>query len=275
MNRKKLFYSCILLVLSVLLFAAPQTIRAEEKKTETTKEKEYDLNKKKTVTIKEKKSYKATKQYTWLKYTPSADGYLILTASDVEGTEAKARGYLALYDSTKSRLLSSKSIFYNTTHNENAYWYKFIFGLKEKQSYYIRIKADNAVSFSRQFVKTKDKSGIAQTTALNLKKNKEKKGLIPAGTTNTDWYQIKLTKKQKLRLYYQAKTNGSFRITVYLGKKKIGSRNIYYTSEPKKIVLYQYNKSTKKKSGMEPGIYHIKIERTNATSSGYYKIKWN
>ena len=86
---------------------------------------------------------------------------------------------------------------------------------------------------------------------------------------------MKLTKRQRLRLYYNAKTNGSFKLSVYSGSKRIGSRNLYYTAGQRKITLYQKKMSDKKQTGMNPGDYYIKIERANTVSSGYYKIKWN
>lgn len=238
---------------------------------------EYDLNKKKTVTITDRASYDASGKYTWLKYQPKSDGYLTLRISNPSGALENAKGYLALYNSTKGSLLSSKTIFYNMANSKNAYWRKFTFGLRKGQVYYIRVKSDNAVKLAREFKKVKDKSGSLKTNAYSLKKNKTSVGLIPAGSVNADWYKINLTKKQKINLYYNAKisgTGGSFRISVYADKRLIGVRNIYYTSSQRRITLCQYNKTTRKTTSLNTGVYYLKIERANLTSSGYYKIKW-
>ncbi len=265
MKVRNLYKQFIVLTVLCFLCMLPQKVSA----------KEASFTKNSSVTISESESYAASGSYTWIKYKASADGYLKVQASALEGSTDGAKGYIALYDSTKAKLLSSKTIFYNTTYSSNPYWCKFYFGLSKGQTYYLRIKAENGVKLLRSFQKVSDKSGALQTSALTLKKNTSKTGLIPAGVVNTDWYQIKLTKKQKIRLYYNAKTSGSFKISIYSGTKCIGTRNVYFTSELKKLTLCQYQKSTGKTTGMEKGVYYVKIERTDTTSSGYYKLKWN
>lgn len=260
------YQKCMMLLVVCILCMISQNVDAAEK--------EYDFNKKKTITIKAKDTFTKSGSYSWLKYTPSADGYIKIQVSALEEGDADAKGYIALYDSAKTNLFSSKSIYYNTAHTDNAYWHTFTFGLQAKQTYYFRIKAENAVKLTRKFTKTKDKSGDLRSTALEIKKNKYKTGLIPAGISNTDWYVLHLIKKQKIKLYYQAKTSGSFRITVYMGDTQIGTRRIYYTSGEKKITFSQYLTTSKKKVGMDPGTYYIRVERADSMSSGYYKIKW-
>ena len=263
------YYKSILLVLVCVFCIFPQTLFAAEK------EKEYDFNKNNCITITREESYAVSGKYTWLKYIPSEDGCLIVQMSAPEGSVENATGYIALYNSTKSSILSSKSIFYNTTHSNNPFWYEFSFGLRKGQTYYIRVRGDNGVTVSGKFTKIDDKSGVSKTKAKVIKKNKIKTGLVPAGVSETDWYKIKLPKQKKLHIYYQAKTSGSFKMTIYQGKNLIGSRNIYYTSGEKKITLYQYSKTTKKKTGLKKGNYFVTIQRTNSASSGYYTIKWN
>ncbi len=238
---------------------------------------EYDFNKKKTVSITEKNCYAESGNSTWLKYKASADGYIKVQIKTPEGAAAPSKGYLALYSSTKRTILSEKAIFYNAANSGNPYWNRFIFGVKKGQTYYIRVRGENAVNLSRKFTKVNDKSGSTQTKALNLKQNKAKTGLIPAGTYNVDWYKIKLTKKQKIRLYYNAKvsgTSGSFKLSIYSGKKLQSVKNIYYTAAQRKITICRYHPSTRKTSALEAGTYYIKVERANTTSSGYYKLKW-
>ena len=231
-----------------------------------------NFNKKKSVVIKEADCYAKSGNYTWLRYKPSANGYLSVKASTPQNALSFSKGYLALYDSTKSRVLSSKQIFYNTMHSGTAYWSPFIFGLEKGNVYYIRVKGENAVAFSRKFTKVSDKSGASYTSALSLKKNKMKTGLIPAGVSNADWYKITLTKQQNLRLYYNAKTHGKFKLTLYYGTQPVGVRYVYYTQKLQKIIFSMTYQN--KKIGMRPGTYYVKMERENASSSGYYKLKW-
>lgn len=264
MTIKTLHKSIIIFAVTCLLLAVPQKTYAAD----------GNFNKNKTITISDSQSFGTTGEYTWIQYKPAADGYLTVKASDIAADDVFAKGYLTLYDSTKTKALSSKSIFYNTKNNTNPYWYKITFGLQKNQVYYIRVKALNAVKLSYTYKKVNDKSGDSQVRALSIKKSKAKTGLIPAGSTTGDWYKINITKKQKIRLYYKAKTSGTFRISIYSGTKRLGSKNVYYTDAYKKMTICQYKSSTGKTSGMNPGEYYLRIEKADSLSSGYYMIKW-
>lgn len=233
-------------------------------------ETEYNFNKNKSVTITDQKCHAATGEYTWLKYTAKADGYLTVKLAKADGSVSDAKGYVSLFDSRKSAL-SSKSIFYNTENSRSAFWYEVTFGLKKGQKYYIRIMGENGVKVSRTFTKLKDKAGATRVKAKKLNKNKSRKGLIEAGAANADWYKIKLTKNQKIRLYYDVRSRGGFKISLYYGKQRISSRNIRYTFNQGKITYYLANK----KKVLIPGTYYIKVEQADTSSSGFYKLKWN
>lgn len=235
-------------------------------------ETEYNFNKNKSITIAEADSHGVSGKYTWLKYKAKSDGYLTVKMSNPESAVSNAKGYIALYNGTKTTPLSSKSIFYNTEYGDRAYWYQISFGLKKGQEYSIRVMGENAVKLSRTFTKVTDKSGESKTKAAGLSKNKARKGLIPAGIGSADWYKIQITKRQKLRLYYNVKTRGCFKMSVYFGKQMIMSRNIRNTEQQRKITIYLKNSSS---AGMVLGTYYIKIERADSSSSGFYKIKWN
>ena len=263
MQRKNRYQKYIFLLVLCFLCIFPQTVSAKDK----------NLNKNSSITLSDSESYTSSESYTWMQYKAPADGYLTITVADAASSSDHAKGYLALYNSTKATLLSSKNIFYNTTYSNNAYWQQFTFGMVKGQTYYLRVKPENAVKISRSFKKVTDKSGALQSAALTLKKNKAKTGLMPAGVSNTDWYQLTLTKKQKIRLYYKAKTNGCYKLSVYSGSKCIGTRNVYYTSGQKKLTICQYQKSTGKTFGMEKGIYYVKIEKADTLTSGYYTLK--
>ncbi|MCI8488988.1 MAG: hypothetical protein HFJ04_01825 [Lachnospiraceae bacterium] len=267
------FRGCIFLAAICLFCLLPQRVSAAGT------EKVYNLNKKKTVTISNEDSYEESGKYTWLKYKASSDGYLKIQVSAPKSEELedgrRSAGYIALYNDTMTRLLSSKSIFYNTAYSGNKYWGRFFFGMQKGKTYYIRVKAENKVKFTREFKKVTDKSGSSRKTAKKLNKNKTRTGLIRAGDSKVDWYKIELSKKQKIRIFYTARTSGSFRISFYTNKKIIARRNIYNTVDEQKLTLVQYTDSKTKKVGLEKGVYYIKVERANALSSGYYKLKWN
>lgn len=265
MRTGKIYHYGLLAGIFFLLALVPQQVHGADK----------SFNKTAAVTLTDKESYSAAKDYVWIKYKPSADGYLTIRASDASAGSSGAKGYLALFDSTKKQILSSKSIYYHTGNTKNPYWFKITFGLRGKQEYYIRVKAQNAVTLSATFQKVNDKSGDLQSTALEIKAKKKKTGLFPAGTTTADWYKLTLKKAQKLHLYYQARTSGSFRISIYAGTRRLAARNIYYTFKQQKLTLYRLQNSTGKKLGMDAGVYYIKVEKADVTSSGYYTLKWN
>ncbi|MCI9418174.1 MAG: hypothetical protein HFI82_12365 [Eubacterium sp.] len=255
----------VLIAAIAVLCMLPQKILAQNT--------EYDLNQNKTVTIAQKDSYADSGNYTWLKYTPKADGRLTITLSDPEYAAQNAKGYIALYNGTKTRILSSKSIFYNTQNSNHAFWNEIAFGLQKGQSYYIRIKGDSGVKITRTFSKIKNKAGSLKSKAVTIKKNKFKSGIIPAGVSTADWYKVKLTKKQKIRIYYNIKSRGTFKISFYSGSQLYASQNVSYTAKQKKFTIYL--EVSQKQTGLQPGVYYIKIERADSGSSGSYKIKWN
>ncbi len=280
--RKRIAEVVFLLVIIFCAISMPQKIYADEtKKTEETKTTEEikvidkDFNKKKSIKITEEETYGKSGKYVWLKYKPSADGYLTVTVSDSTEEKSGATGYIALYNSTKTQAYSAKTIYYNTKNAKNAYWHKFIFGLQKDQTYYLRVKAETPVKLTRTYKKISDKSGAMLSSALELKKKKTKTGLLLAGNATADWYKITLKKNQKIKLYYNTKTFGNFRISLYsAANRKLTSYNVGYTPELQKLTICQYNYSTRKKTAMAAGTYYIKIEKANAKSSGYYKIKW-
>lgn len=262
---KNKFRSMIFLAAICILVLLPQKALAADM--------EYNFNKNKSISIAESDSYEASGKYTWLKYKAGSDGYLTVKMSNPENAVSSAKGYIALYNGRKTTPLSSKSIFYNTEYGNRAYWQEISFGLQKGEEYYIRVMAENAVKLSRTFTKVKVKSGKTKAKAVTLKQNKAKKGLMFAGTSSADWYRFQITKSRKLRLYYNAKTRGSFKLSVYFGKQMIMSRTIRNTEAQRKITLAL--EKSGKETGMVPGAYYIKIERADSASSGFYKIKWN
>lgn len=238
---------------------------------ETTVEK--DFNKKKSVSITKKETYSASGKYVWIKYQPTEDGYLTVEAKDDSVDNSGATGYIALFNSTKSTAYSTKNIYYNTK-SAKAYWTQNVFGLQKDQVYYLRVKAESPVTLTRTYTKVDDKSGTLRTAGYKLKKKKSVTGLITAGSSVADWYTITLKKKQKIRLYYNTKTYGGFKISIYTNNRCLGSYTTSYTEKQQKLTISQYKYSTGKKLPMAAGTYYIKVEKVNSKSSGYYKLKW-
>ncbi|MCM1257225.1 MAG: hypothetical protein NC307_05175 [Roseburia sp.] len=247
-------------------------------KTQEQKIKDKSFNKNKNITIREEETFNKVKEYIWISYQPKSDGYL--TIRNVNVGNVPANGYLALYNKTKSYALSSRSISYSGKYsNKNSaaeYWTKNVFGLRKGEIYYIRVKAFTAVTLKSSFKKLEDKAGALQTKALNVKKNKTKTGLIPAGGTTPDWYKIKLKKNQKIQLYYNIHTKGSFRLSLYSARRRLASKVISSQGSQKLTIAVQQTSTNGKitKKALSKGTYYIKFEPANNLTSGYYTFKW-
>lgn len=247
-------------------------------KTQEQKIKDKSFNKHKTITIGEEETFNRAKEYIWISYRPKYDGYL--TIQNVNVGNIPANGYLALYNKTKSYVMSSKSISYSGKYASNKktaeYWTRNVFGLKKGETYFIRVKAFTPVTLKSSFKKVVDKSGALQSKALNVKKNKTKTGLIPAGGTTPDWYKFTLTKAQKIKLYYNIRTKGSFQISLYSGRRRLASKVLSTQGAQKMTIARQKTDAKGKRTtyAMEKGTYYIKIEPVNSLSSGYYTLMW-
>lgn len=229
-----------------------------------------------TITIGEDEIFTKTERYIWISYNADSDGYLTLDNFNVG--DIPANGYLALYNSTKTVALSSKSIGYSGQFPQNAagYWGHNVFGMEKGQTYYIRVKAYTPVMFTSSFTTVKDKSGATQKKALKIKRNKTKIGLIPAGVSTPDWYKINLKKARKIKLHYNFQTKGSIRLTFYMDKTQLGSK-VISSQGAQEMTLYVKKTTAKgkiKKTALKKGTYYIKIEPANSTTSGYYTLKW-
>ena len=261
-----------------LIFAMPENVKADaqQESGQQIDNNDKSFNKNPVITIQENEIFTATESYIWISYTADANGYLTLDNYNVG--DIPANGYLALYNNTKSVALSSKSIGYSGRYPQNAggYWGHNVFGMQKGQTYYIRVKAYTPVTFASSFTKVKDKSGATQKKALNIKRNKKKTGLIPAGVTTPDWYKIKLNKAKKIKLHYNVQTKGSVRLTFYLGGTQLGSK-VISSQGAQKMTLYVKRTNSKgkiKKTSLKKGTYYIKVEPANSITSCYYTLKW-
>lgn len=247
-------------------------------KTQEQKIKDKSFNKHKNITIQENETYNKVKDYIWISYQPKYDGYL--TIQNVNAGNVPANGYLALYNKTKGIVLSSKSIAYSGKYGSSKktaeYWTKNVFGLKKGETYFIRVKAFTPVTLKSSFKRVTDKSGALQSKALNIKKNKTKTGLIPAGGTTPDWYKLTLKKNQKIQLYYNIHTKGSFQLSLYSGRRRLGSKVLSTQGAQKMTISRQVTDSKGKKTtkAMNKGTYYIKMEPANSLANGYYTLKW-
>lgn len=110
--------------------------------------------------------------------------------------------------------------------------YTPIYGVKAGTTYCIRIQSsynsNGGYAFKVTNNKIKEKSGKTKKKAVMIKK-KTKKGTITAGSKQADWYKFKLTKKKSVKITFKGRTNDKFKVTIYKGGKKVGTRTYWHT----------------------------------------------
>lgn len=181
-------------------------------------------------------------------------GYLTVTPT----TQEAVWNYVALCNSGKRALTGNLSMRNTPTY-----------GVKAGTTYCIRIQSSYNSNGGYAFKVTnnpiKEKSGKTKKKAVTIKQKKTKKGTITAGSKQADWYKFKLKKKKSVRITFKGRTNDRFKVTVYKGGRKIGSRTYWYSDAS--MTLKSIGKWTK-------GTYYIKVQRASSTSSGWYSLKW-
>ncbi|WP_294465708.1 hypothetical protein [uncultured Anaerofustis sp.] len=209
----------------------------------------------------------------YYKIKPSKTGYINVSLKRYG--YSSSTGYITLYDS-KKKAISSK-VYYNS---KNSYYNKAYFGVKAKNTYYIRI--NNCTGSSKyQYkygvkysnAKVKDYNISKKSKAKTIKRKKTVSTVFVASTKKTcDWYKIKVSKKRPTVITLNTKgiKSGNIAVTVYKGKKKIGTQKITpYTDKFKGKITYgtSYGKANK-------GTYYIKVQQ-GKKCSGMYKIQYS
>lgn len=146
------------------------------------------------------------------------------------------------------------------------------YGVTKGKTYYIKVTnsgdSRGYYCFRIDNKKISEKSGKTKSKAVNVKKNKTVNGTIQAGSSQADWYKIKLTKKQKLNIYVKGRTNDTLKFKLYTGKtSRTYSMNNRYDGKGFSYKYYTYGKLSK-------GTYYVQISRGNSKSSGVYSLKW-
>ena len=192
----------------------------------------------------------------YVKFKPSKTGYVTFKMALSSTEYPYSVGTVALCNSKKTPL--SKDDVYNTNGTDSRF-YTVTYGVEKGKQYYLKVYTEVGTKIKATF-KSQSKS-------------------------KANWYKIKLTKKQKLKVTMGAQTNASgeydgIKFSFYDGKGKLWtSESIEYFSrgykESKWTQTYQMkDRRTGKTYPISKGTYYVKVERANRTSSGYYTLKW-
>ncbi len=222
----------------------------------------------KTVTISESEIYKKTKDYVYLKYTATKNGYVRLKFSNATSSQSSVNGYVWITNKSKKSLSYTEYFCTNASTKVN---YKYVYyGVTKGTTYYFKVKTNDAVKVTLKQYTVKDSSGSKQSKATTIKAGKTKKGYIAAEDSSSDYYKIVLTKAQKIKLTFKGYTNNKLQLSIYKitsGKKVSQSSAIYlrYTTTDHSV-----SAKTKKLSA---GTYYIVVS-AGTKSSGYYSLSW-
>ncbi|WP_031200991.1 hypothetical protein [Eubacterium sp. 14-2] len=242
-----------------------------------------------TATISDEECWGATEEANFIKFKSNVTGYVTIKISNNSSlVSGGAYGYITLNKSKTSALGQTREYF---DTSKSSVYYTRTYGVKKGSTYYFKVESVGGVKVKATVTSLNKGSNTSRGKAKTLKQNKTAKGVIIAGDKSVDWYKIKLTKKQQLKLSYSAKTNGlavsnssayctsGIKVTLCKsnGKPFISGSNNYDAMNlkyPKDTTTYFLENQYGARSGINPGTYYVKVERYNKTSSGYYTLKW-
>ena len=290
MELKKCIHKIVSLMLAAVMMVSVFSVAVPQKAEAATATLSLKGSGKSNVKITDANCYTTTKKSNYIKFKSNVNGYVTLTFGN-NSKMGEAMGFVTFCNS-KKRALGRNSEYFDT-NAAKPYQRTRTYGVKKGTTYYIKIESAGGVKVAANVKAVNKKAGTKRGNAKTLSKGKKAEGYIVAGSKAADWYKIKLTKQQKLKFYYSAKTNGAvlmnsgsidcyngIKFTLYDGKGKpfISGVNNYdfanlLDASPTQTYFLE-SQYTGKKSGLKPGTYYMKVERYNSTSSGYYSLKW-
>lgn len=283
-NRIASFVLAIVMVVSVLAITPPKEVEAATKS--------FKSKGKTTATISDKECWYITKKANYIKFVPSVTGYITLNIKNNSTIPGGAYGSLTFCNNKKQAIGRNNEYFDSGAPSSKSYQRIKTYGVTKGKTYYFKVQSYGGIKISAEVKGVKKGSNTSKNKAKSLSKNKNVTGVILANDKRVDWYKINLTKKQKINLSYKVKTNGArlsgksiyydngIKITLCKSNgKAIGGFSLASLKYPSDTVTY-YTKVTNKvtgeswQEGLDKGTYYIRVERYNASSSGYYTIKW-
>ncbi len=198
----------------------------------------------------------------YFKFKATKTGYVTVVMRDANNYATSS--YITLCSSKKKALTDKVWVY-----TQSSTYTKAVFAVEKNTTYYLKVTdVDGKAAIKYTQTSISEKSGSTLKKAKSLSKSKTVKGTISAGSSRADYYKIKLTKSQKLKLYVAGDAAGSLDIQVYTAKgAKYGYAETAVYGVNDEDVLTSYKKLSK-------GTYYIKIYRNDSKSNGYYTLKW-
>ena len=217
-----------------------------------------------------------TGEYDYIKFVAPKDGYVTFTANNIPENDGRIfRGEWFLCNSARKAISSSGDCGF---YDEDS----VTFAIKKNKTYYLKVLTHGNGNFSHKvdytYKSVKEKSGSKRSKAVTIKKNKKVSGLLMAGEKKSDWYKVKLTKKQTLKITFSTKSYRGLAFKVYdkKGNEVMGLSYFQPSSTTETVTLVSkknsYTDATKK---LAKGTYYIKVYcLSDVRACGYYSLKW-
>ena len=211
-------------------------------------------------------------EWKYIRFVAPQDGYVVFTVNGTENTRGTVDGHCFLCNAKKNRITSDDDTSLDTDSS-------FTYGVKKNKVYYLQVKmyAKEEYQVSYKFTKVNEKTGNhKKSKAATIKKSKTVKGLLMAGEKKADWYKIKLTQKQVLRLTVTTKSYRGIRVEVFdkYGEKVYGL-DFYHPGSFNGTKTIHSAKWNGKAMKIKPGTYYVKVyTNKDSKACGYYSLKW-
>ena len=152
-----------------------------------------------TVAITDDECAYVTGKENYIKFKPSKTGYVTVTIkNNSTAASGGAAGFLTFCNGSKSPLGQNQEYF--DTIGEGSRYYTRTYGVKKGKTYFFKIKSVGGVKITAKAVSVKKGTNNSRSKAKTLGKNKTAKGVIIAGENKADWYKIKVTKRQQVKM---------------------------------------------------------------------------
>ena len=202
---------------------------------------------------------------------PAKTGYITVSAAEY-GYNSSA-GFVTLLNASK-KAVSDRLYFNDKSQTDYV-----VFGVQKGVTYYLQASGFQGTSENQYVyaIQYKNYEGALRANTSKKKATKLKRkanyitAVMPAtGNAGKQWYKFKVKKKRTTKIAIDATyvKSGNMTITVYCGKKKIGSTTL---TKGRVTTLSVTNSNRIGKA--KKGTYYVKVSKS-ASTNGQYRIRY-
>lgn len=283
MRSKKVINKVVSLMFAVVMMVGIFSAVSPQQAQAAAKTKSFKSTGKSAVTIKDSECLDSEERIKphWIKFRAGVTGYITVHVTKAS-KDFYSYGYINLCNS-KKEVMGEGYDYWDTSCAWNDRKTK-TYGVKKGQTYYFRVYCASGAKFSATVKEVKKSTANSIRKAKNIAKKKQVSGVMIAGEKKADWYKIKLTKRQVVKLTYSAKTdsegvkisfcssNGGVYANSHGGLQEDRVNSLYPSRGMRCSTASYANKPGVR--WCEPGTYYVKVEPYSKTASGYYTLKW-